>query len=122
MKSRKNTFNKYCDNKCQHDFQYKEYIREWLVGEKIPTIGKLKVLSNHVKRYIREKYDNKCSCCGIDSWNSKPIVLEIEHADGNSENNSENNLTTLCPNCHSQTSTYKGANKGNGRKQRYNNK
>ena len=35
---------------------------------------------------------------------------------GNFENNSETNLTLLCPNCHSLTPTYKGANKGNGRK------
>lgn len=30
-------------------------------------------------------------------------------------NNKEENLLLLCPNCHSLTSTYKGANKGNGR-------
>ena len=30
--------------------------------------------------------------CGISEWNSKPIVLELEHIDGNNENNLENNL------------------------------
>jgi predicted HNH restriction endonuclease len=44
--------------------------------------------------------------------------LEIEHIDGNFENNAEENLELLCPNCHSLTSTYKGANKGSGRKER----
>lgn len=44
--------------------------------------------------------------------------LEVEHIDGNFENNSEENLTLLCPNCYSLTPTYKGANKGNGRKER----
>jgi len=43
--------------------------------------------------------------------------MEIEHIDGNYLNNKENNLTVLCPNCHSLTSTYKGTNK-NGRKTR----
>ena len=38
--------------------------------------------------------------------------------DGNYTNNKEENLTLLCPNCHSLTKTYKGANKGNGRHNR----
>ena len=44
------------------------------------------------------------------------IPLEIEHIDGNYRNNKEENLIVLCPNCHSLTSTYKGANLNNGRK------
>ena len=39
----------------------------------------------------------------------------FQHIDGNSKNNKEENLTLLCPNCHSLTKTYKGANRGNGR-------
>lgn len=38
--------------------------------------------------------------------------------DGNHENNNLSNLKLLCPNCHSLTKTYKGANKGNGRQHR----
>lgn len=41
------------------------------------------------------------------------LPLEIDHIDGNSENNSEDNLRLICPNCHS--STYRGANRGHGR-------
>lgn len=40
------------------------------------------------------------------------IPLEVEHIDGDAENNSEDNLTLLCPNCHSLTKTYRGANRG----------
>jgi predicted HNH restriction endonuclease len=42
-------------------------------------------------------------------------VLELEHKDGNGENNDLKNICLLCPNCHSQTATYKNKNKGNGR-------
>lgn len=105
--------NKYCNNQCQSDFQYKEHITEWKNSTSVPS-----VLSKHVKRYLKDKQANKCNTCGIDSWNNKPIVLEVEHKDGNSENNTEENLCLLCPNCHSQTPTYKGANKGNGRHSR----
>lgn len=41
------------------------------------------------------------------------IPLEVEHMDGNYKNNEENNLILLCPNCHSLTATYKGANLNN---------
>ena len=44
--------------------------------------------------------------------------LEIEHIDGDYRNNTESNLVLLCPNCHSLTSTYKGANVERGRKSR----
>jgi 5-methylcytosine-specific restriction endonuclease McrA len=36
--------------------------------------------------------------------------------DGDATNNKEENLTLLCPNCHSLTPTYRGANKGNGKR------
>ena len=74
--------------------------------------------SKHIHRYIREKQNGKCFSCGIDSWNGLPIVLELDHKDGNHTNNSEKNLRHLCPNCHSQTDTYKNKNVGNGRQSR----
>tara|TARA_B110000908_G_C9849263_1_gene269154 strand:+ start:100 stop:498 length:399 start_codon:yes stop_codon:yes gene_type:complete len=105
--------NKYCDNKCQHNYQYQQRVAEWRVtGE----IGK-----GPVKRYLSEQKEG-CWECGITDWQGNSIVLELEHIDGNSSNNTEDNLSLLCPNCHSQTDTYKNKNKGNGRharRQRY---
>ena len=74
----------------------------------------------HIKRYLFEKYNNKCARCGWSKINifTNNIPLEIEHIDGNYENNNEDNLILLCPNCHALTSTYKGANINNGRKSR----
>ncbi len=60
-------------------------------------------------------HGHSCSVCGIKEWMSKSIVLEVEHKDGDSSNGLYTNVCLICPNCHSQTSTYKGANKGNGR-------
>lgn len=103
----------YCSIKCQQEFQYKERIQNW---------HNITPHKKTIKRWLSETYGNQCSVCGISDWNNKPIILELEHKDGNSENNSKENLCLICPNCHSQTDTYKGKNKGNGRhyrRQRY---
>ena len=104
---------KFCSTKCQQDFQYKEKIKNW--NTKSPGKGA-------IKRYLTETVGYKCSVCGIDKWNEKSIVLELEHKDGNSENNSLENVCLIFPNFHIQTDTYKAKNKGNGRflrRQRY---
>ena len=107
---------KYCDNQCQADYEYKEYIKRWKSGEESGLSGRFGI-SNHIRRYLFEKNDSKCERCGWSEENefTKSIPLEIEHIDGDYRNNKEENLALLCPNCHSLTSTYKGANKGNGR-------
>lgn len=94
---------KYCDNNCQLEYQMNSAIENNTASVKT------------IKRYLISKYGNKCWTCGITEWNKKDIVMDLEHIDGNSENNKLENMSLLCPNCHSQTSTYKGANKGNGR-------
>ena len=50
----------------------------------------------------------KCECCGISEWNNQRLVLELDHKDGNNKNNNLDNLQMLCPNCHSQTPTFRG--------------
>lgn len=49
--------------------------------------------------------------CGIDSWQNEPIVLHLDHINGDNTDNRIENLRLLCPNCHSQTETYCGRNK-----------
>lgn len=110
---------KYCTTKCQTEFQYLEYIQKWKNGLIDGSRGKYQ-LSAHIRRYLFEKYECKCSECG---WNKiNPFTgkspLEIDHVDGNPYNNSEENLKLICPNCHSLTATFKALNKGNGRKDR----
>ena len=111
--------NKYCSIKCQKEYEYNEYINKWKKGGKFGCRGDYQI-SMHIKRYLFNKYQNKCARCG---WGEKNkytgnIPLEVEHIDGNYQNNNEDNLILLCPNCHSLTSTYKGANLNKGRKNR----
>ena len=107
----------YCNQKCKYEFAYKNYIRRWKNHEVDGTKGNFGQISEYVRRYIFEKYDSKCTKCGWSQVNpyTNTIPLEIDHIDGNWENSYEDNLDLLCPNCHSLTKTYRGANRGNGR-------
>lgn len=59
-------------------------------------------------RLLREGIlENKCLICGITSWNDKEINCELDHIDGNKYNHALENLRILCPNCHSQTPTFR---------------
>lgn len=110
---------KFCNNKCQNDYYYKEWVKSWKEGNESGLSGEYGI-SNYLKRYIFEKYDCKCAKCGwaeVNPYTGK-VPLEIDHIDGDYTNNSEENLILLCPNHHALTSTYKGANVGHGRKNR----
>jgi Zn finger protein HypA/HybF involved in hydrogenase expression len=51
----------------------------------------------------------KCSECQLEnSWNNKPLSLQIDHINGIPDDNRIDNLRYLCPNCHSQTDTFSG--------------
>ena len=108
----------YCSNKCQADYSYVKYIKDWKAGLNKGTRGLSSFnLSAHIIRYIKLKYKNSCAKCGWNEINTYSLrsPLEIDHIDGDSTNNKEENLILLCPNCHSLTKTYKNLNLGHGR-------
>ena len=75
--------------------------------------------TNHLKkRLIRDGLINViCDWCGIGpEWNGKPLSLELDHINGIANDHRIENLRLLCPNCHSQTPTYKSKNKNSTRK------
>jgi len=103
--------NQFCSNKCQGAHQFNEQtLPKFLTGKltERPTIRKCLA---HIHTY-------KCSVCGISNYNNMPITLQVDHIDGDPSNNIPSNLRLICPNCHSQTDTFSGANKGSGRKAR----
>ena len=63
------------------------------------------------RRRVFEEQTYCCANCGISEWQGVKISLELEHKDGNNQNNSRDNLEGLCPNCHSITDTWRGRNK-----------
>jgi Zn finger protein HypA/HybF involved in hydrogenase expression len=68
----------------------------------------------HLKeRIIKENLiEYKCRDCGNEGqWENKKLSLHLEHINGISDDNRKNNLCFLCPNCHSQTTTFAGKKK-----------
>lgn len=109
---------KFCSNKCQAEYEYKQFIENWKNGEESGLSGEYGI-SRHIRRYLFEKYNCSCQICGWNEVNpfTGNIPLEIHHMDGDYTNNKEENLQLLCPNHHSLTESFKSHNK-NGRKGR----
>lgn len=66
--------------------------------------------TNLKRRLIGEGFlENKCAMCGqLPEWNGKPLVLQLDHINGISNDNRLDNLRILCPHCHSQTDNFAG--------------
>jgi len=56
---------------------------------------KRKDFSKSEKDSIKKIQKNRCNTCG-----KKSKVLDIDHIDGDSSNNSLDNAQALCPDCH----------------------
>jgi predicted RNA-binding Zn-ribbon protein involved in translation (DUF1610 family) len=57
-----------------------------------------------------------CSTCGISGeWNGLPLILHVDHVDGNYLDSRPGNVRFMCPNCHTQTASWAGRNKPKNR-------
>lgn len=56
--------------------------------------------------------EDACAECGATTWLGQPLSLHLHHVNGDPHDNRLENLQILCPNCHSQTDTFGGRNRG----------
>jgi hypothetical protein len=101
----KNWEAKYCCSEHEH-------IYKWKI--KINIIESDSQYSwNMIRKYLLE-IDPFCRQCGNNGWwDGKSLTLECDHIDGDRSNNRLSNARLLCPNCHSQTPTYRALNTNN---------
>ena len=113
----KSKHREFCNNICQSEYQYSKYIKEWKEG-KVDGRRSGGYASTRIKRYLIETMGEQCSIC---TWHERnPFTLKVplvlDHVDGNCLNCAPNNLRLICNNCDSLSQTFKGGNKGKGRK------
>lgn len=113
---------KFCSNTCQHAYNERFRLDQWLAGSWDGCAGSGKYgLSSIVRKYLLKESAYKCQKCGWGEINlaTGKSPLQINHIDGNWLNNRKDNLEVLCPNCHALTPNFGALNKGNGRTYRY---
>lgn len=110
---------KYCNATCYEKLIFSEKFINWYSNDRNFNIKNPRL----IKGFLETMHGYKCTSCGISKYNGEKITLQLEHIDGDHLNNRKENVCLLCPNCHSQTKTYKGRNINNGtrfrRKERY---
>lgn len=111
-----NRSTKFCSKQCQDEYQNNIKINQWLDGKHNGMRGKTGT-AKWIKDFLIKLFGEECMVCGWKMTNDHTgkIPIELEHIDGDYANNDITNLELLCPNCHSLTKTYKGANKKKGR-------
>lgn len=88
---------------------YSEKKKERIKNDPFDTLS----LSEKRARILFEQ-NFKCDSCDIgQEWNNRPLKFDLDHIDGDKNNNFRENLRFICPNCHSQTATYKTKNAKN---------
>jgi endogenous inhibitor of DNA gyrase (YacG/DUF329 family) len=106
----------FCSQTCVAKVKRDVKVQEWLKGNHNGMRGKTST-AYWIKQYMIEIHGEKCMMCDWSKRNphTGKVPIELSHKDGNFTNNKIENLELICPNCHSLTDSYKGANKKEGR-------
>lgn len=101
---------KFCNSFCNEGYRWQELKTRVENGQNTRP--------RTLKKYLLETREHQCEICRRVKWRKQPILLIMDHKDGNSDNNHPGNLRLICSNCDAQLPTYKAKNTGSGRHSR----
>lgn len=93
-------------------FKGKSPITKYGTLHKVNALDILKPNCKHARSVLRRYVIKnnlipyRCAICGCVEWQGRTLSLELDHINGINNDNRIENLRFLCPNCHSQTTTY----------------
>lgn len=90
---------KYCSAKCARAAMGR--------GQRVERLEDAMSDATRRRILVRER-GHRCEECERAEWLEQPIPLELSHEDGDSDNNSRENLKLLCRNCHGLKPDHKG--------------
>lgn len=105
----KNGATKYCSESCCVKDRYMNYFLEWYNGINVKRHNLV------LREYLELMHGHSCSECEITHWLGYEIVFDVDHINGDSSDDSKENVRLLCKNCHSQTKTYANSKSKKGR-------
>jgi len=106
---------KFCCGKCSSEYIHKEAYKKFCSGDGNYSTGYYTPKS--FKDFFLKEQGNKCPICGNEPiWMGKKLVFVIDHIDGDCSNNKRQNIRFICPNCDSQTDTFKSKTKNSKRR------
>jgi DNA-binding transcriptional MerR regulator len=106
---------KFCSPKCASKYLHKQAYMKFYEGDGDYCTGYY--TPKNFKDFFLEEQQDKCAICGNPPiWMNKNLVFVIDHIDGDASNNKRSNLRLICPNCDSQTDTFKSKTKHSKRR------
>ena len=64
---------------------------------------------SNIKKWLIELVGEFCFVCKmLPIWQDEYLSLQVDHINGKNDDNRFENVRLICPNCHSQTSTFAG--------------
>lgn len=91
--------NKYCNNSCQQQHRSRLLVNDWKDNQGQTA---WRQVPDYVKKYLVQQRGHRCQICYQDQHHAQEIPLIVDYVDGNSHNNTEDNLRLICPNCRAQ--------------------